>query len=74
MRDLARINRIQGLIHNIWLNYPDVRYHQLIYGLKSNYFRAKGYNTKNKEDWYADWFYFEDSDWEEFLINFKGFE
>jgi hypothetical protein len=66
MRELARINRIQGLIHNIWLQHPDMRYGQLIINLHNKYLYQKPR--------IRDMFYVEDSDWEEFLINFKGFE
>ncbi len=74
MRELSRINRISDIINEIWLQHPDLRYHQLIDSLKVQYFKSIGYDTGYKEDWFADWFYFEDSDWEEFLTNFKRFE
>jgi hypothetical protein len=67
MRDLARINRIQGLIHNIWLQHPDLRYGQLLINLYAYYDYYKGFARTN-------YYNIEDSDWEEFLINFKGFE
>jgi hypothetical protein len=66
MRELARINRIQNLISHIWLNHLDLRYGQLIINLHNAYLY--------QNPCIRDMFYVEDSDWEEFLINFRGFE
>jgi hypothetical protein len=37
MRDPKRIDKILGLIKQIWLNHPDLRFQQLIYILQSDY-------------------------------------
>jgi hypothetical protein len=70
MRELARINRIQGLISHIWINHPDLRYLQLVHNLTALYC-DKHYGRRHGG---TDTFYVEDKDWEEFLIHFKGFE
>lgn len=69
MRKLARISRIQNLIHHIWLQHPDLRYGQLISNLYAKYMIPRNLYATNSV-----MYVLEDSEWEEFLINFKGFE
>lgn len=85
MRDPARIERIMNLIETIWVKYPDTRFLQLVYALKSKY---RSENDIEPEIFYDKWedgrgtitfretpigselFNLEDDKFEQFLIEY----
>lgn len=70
MRELDRIDRIIDLVCKIWLNYPDMRYGQLYESLLSQYANDRGLSPFVV---ISNMWNLEDTDFEVFLKNFKGF-
>ena len=70
MRELKRIDRILRKINFIWKKYPDMRFGQLIENLWSCYSGYKWSFTGRSN--FSTWD-LEDTDFEKFLNNFKGF-
>jgi|SRR5699024_2230624 len=84
VRDLKRVNRIQHLISEIWKEYSDLRYMQLISVISESYAEATGYGKREvyereevtdsihayKKEVNVDLFFLEDKDLEEFLIGY----
>lgn len=71
MRDPERIDRVLRKIRFIWKKYPDMRFGQLMENLWSVYssYRWRFTGRSNFSTWNL-----EDSDFEKFLDDFKGFE
>ena len=72
MRETERIERISNLFQSIWHKYPDMRFGQLYENLLHMYCVQKGWNDTDKRMANVMWA-IEDTDFENFLINFKGF-
>lgn len=68
MRDPKRIDRIVKRISVIWKQCPDMRWFQLQENLLSRYSQYKNSPYQRIDSWNL-----EDSSFEDFLNNFKGF-
>ncbi len=85
MRNPERIDVAMKALTEIWKRNPDVRFHQLVESLKTQYvedneahyhviksYKTEYYNGKPVENtvFTIDMFYLEDDEWINFLINF----
>lgn len=78
MREKSRIQRILSLLETIWQQQPDVRFNQLVSNLQYMYsaqnkeygkrkMKEQNFLGKEVDSSYLDFFYLEDTEWEEFL-------
>jgi hypothetical protein len=77
MRPQERIDEISDLIKEIWNEYPDMRFMQLIYVLQSNFShknKAVGKIEERVDETYSrigfDLFSTEDDEFKDFLVNY----
>ncbi len=85
MRDPKRIETAMTALNKIWQRNPDLRFHQLVEALKTEYVekeQAYAYVIKSYQEEYAnghaferavfhtDMFYLEDDKWIDFLVEF----